>query len=276
MKKTYVIYLSLSICFCLSAPGWVAAGQNESNGIVIAGQVQDEASGPVMPDRKNAVKINLTSLLFSGISVQFERVITPRLSLSAGVNYRPEGQLPFSGFIKNTFIDEDELNARRFLDETMLSYMAITPEIRFYPGSNGAPNGFYIAPYLRYGSWDMVSQIEFDRGDDPPADLRLSGDLSYYGGGLMLGFQRARNRMTVDWWLLGPFIGSVDGNFVARGSENVALTEQEKRDIEQEINEIDTGIIDLSAKIGDDRVDVLIGGGILGIRAIGFTIGFRF
>ena len=268
----------------MSAPGRVVAGETESKGIMIAGQVQDEASGPVqdevsgpvMPDRKNAVKINLTSLLFSGISVQFERVITPRLSLSAGVNYRPEGQLPFAGFIKNTFIDEDELNARRFLDETMFSYMTITPEIRFYPGSKGAPNGFYVAPYFRYGSWDMVSQIEFDRDNDPSVDLSLSGDLSYYGGGLMLGFQRARNRMTVDWWLLGPFIGSIDGSFAARGSDDINLTEQEKRDIEQEINEIDTGILDVSARIGDDRVDMLIGGGILGIRAIGFTIGVRF
>ncbi|MFP4691493.1 MAG: hypothetical protein ACLFMU_06230 [Bacteroidales bacterium] len=273
MKRIFVICLVLLYSF---SPVNASANGVGSNGVIVAGQDRDEASDPVMPERKNVMKINLSSLLFSGVSLQYERVISSRLSVTAGINYRPEGQLPFAGFIKNAFLEEDEVNANRFLDETMFSYMTITPEARFYPGSSGAPHGFYLAPFFRYGSWDMTSQVEFDRGDDPPVDLRMSGDVSYYGGGLMLGFQRTLNRMTVDWWLLGPFIGSVEGNVAARGDGNINLTEQEKRDIEQDVNDIDTGILDVNAKIGDDRVDMLIGGGILGIRAIGFSLGYRF
>ncbi len=276
MKKPIAVCLYfLTIC-CLPAGSLLFAADNASNRVFFSNQFSDEVTAPEMAKHKNVVKINLSSLLVSGVSLQYERIITPRLSVSAGVNFRPEGQLPFAGFIKDAFVDEGEVNAHRFLDETKFSYLTLTPEIRFYPGSKGAPNGFYVAPFFRYGSWDAVSELEFDRDDEPPVDLWLSGDLSYYGGGLMLGFQRARNRITVDWWLLGPFIGSVDGKFAARGSEDIGLTEQEKRDIEKEVNDIDTGILDLTAKVGDDRVDLLVGGGILGIRAVGFTLGFRF
>ncbi len=229
-----------------------------------------------MPDRKNVVKVNIPSLLLSSYSFQVERVVKPKLSLAMGVSYRPEAGLPFTDFVLDNLVEEGDREVRQILEESRFSFKAFTPELRFYPGRRGAPYGLYLAPFIRYAEWDAQTAFDFEPDDGDPVNLRVTGEMSYFAGGVMLGIHRVYKRLTFDWWLLGPFFGSVDGVFTAVSSHGMDISEADRRELESRINDIDFNILDVEARVGENNVDILLGGNMVGIRAAGFTIGFRF
>lgn len=244
---------------------------------VRAGYGFSQGDGQVVPFYDNTLKVNLSSLLLYNFSVQYERVIGPSGSVTLGVNYRPDVGVPFGSFFKRLLEEEEsELDIGRMIDAASMSFLSVTPEFRFYPGSKGAPNGLYLAPFVRYAKWDMVNVFEFTPEDTDPFDVKFDGGLSYLAGGIMIGFQwQIGQRTTFDWWLAGPYIGAVDGSFFARGDQ-FTMSEQDKREFEQEVRDLDLIILDLDAQVKDDGVDVFMDGYILGLRSMGFTIGFRF
>ncbi|HPI55163.1 MAG TPA: hypothetical protein PLU10_10750, partial [Chitinophagaceae bacterium] len=46
--------------------------------------------------KPNIVKLNLTSLAFKNISLQYERVLGKKISVACGVRYMPKGALPLT------------------------------------------------------------------------------------------------------------------------------------------------------------------------------------
>ncbi len=268
MKKTHLPKTSLMVLAII----WfsTALSVNAGNGFSPAG-------GQEGPFYENTLKVNLSSLLLYNFSFQYERVIGPSGSVTLGVNYRPDLGVPFASLFKRVLEDQEaELDLGRMIDAASMSFLSVTPEFRFYPGSKGAPNGLYLAPFVRYAKWDMVNVFEFTPEDTDPFDVKLDGGLSYLAGGIMIGFQwQIGQRTTLDWWLAGPYIGAVDGSFFARGDQ-FEMSEQDKRDLEQEVRDLDLIILDLDARVKDDGVDVFMDGYILGLRTMGFTIGYRF
>ena len=120
--------------------------------------------------QSNALKINLLSPIVKTFNFQFERVISETGSLQIGffyTGYSPEG-ISFNGF-------------------------GVTPEYRVYLGDDAAPDGFFVAPFFRYQTFNMK---DADSGDE--------GTFSSLGGGVIVGRQWIFKEVVTFEAFLGP------------------------------------------------------------------------
>jgi hypothetical protein len=131
--------------------------------------------GNVFAQKQNVFKINIFSPLVRTANFQFEHVLGEKKS----------GQL---GFFYTGFKVSD----------TKFSGFGITPEFRFYPGDKRkAPAGFFVAPFLRYQSFNLKDQVNTDEAT-----------YSSFGGGLILGFQGLIGNVVSLEAFLGPSYNS--------------------------------------------------------------------
>ena len=224
--------------------------------------------------KKNVVKINLVSLVFKNASLQYERVVAPKMSFALGVSIMPKSGLPFAQSLKENFADNDD--AQRAIESTKLSNFSITPEYRFYVGKKGAPIGFYVAPYLRYSKMTFEQLYEFTASNNKVYKPLISGDINNIGGGVMLGSQWALgSNITLDWWIAGGHIGSSSGTLLGKADMS-DMSEADKKQLENDIEAVDIPLYDFDATVRSNEVEVKLKGGSAGIRAFGIALGFRF
>jgi len=99
------------------------------------------------------VKVNILSPLARTFSGFYERKIAPNASVQLG--------LSFTG---------------AELDDVKLNGWSVTPEFRYYAGQKGAMQGFYVAPFMRFGNFEVSDDL-------------AKADLKSIGGGLLVGNQ---------------------------------------------------------------------------------------
>lgn len=227
-----------------------------------------------IPEKKNIIKINLTSLAFKNASIQFERVMSRNTSLALGVSFLPKTGLPFASTLSEKF--GDNADAQRAIETTKLSNFTITPEFRFYVGKKGAPNGFYIAPFARYQHMNFEQVYSYTAGNGKMHYPVIGGKINNFGGGLLFGAQwKLSKNLNFDWWIAGPLYGSSSGNLV--GLDDMSdLSAADRADLENDIESVDLPLTKLDATIGQNRIDVKLSGPYVGIRAFGFALGLRF
>ena len=126
--------------------------------------------------QSNVFKINIFSPIVRTGSVFYERTIAEDKSVQLGAFY--------TGFS---------------IDDTKFSGFGITPEFRKYLSSSSeAPAGFYLAPFLRFQSFNLkIEESDFEE--------EVSGKANYttLGGGLLIG----RQWVFADRCVLDTFIG---------------------------------------------------------------------
>jgi hypothetical protein len=142
-------------------------------------------SGTATYAQQNVIKINILAPIVKTFNVQYERALNDQSSLQLGFFYTgySTGDSKFSGF-------------------------GITPEYRFYLSETAAPQGVYIAPFVRYQSFTI---------EDDVADAEA--DFTAFGGGVILGKQWIfKEKVALDIFL-GPayYSGNVD---VKSGNED--------------------------------------------------------
>ncbi len=114
MKKTFIV---LSAIMILSNANVFAYGYGQ--------------------EKENVVGIHFFSLFYSNIHLKYERVIGENISGVMNVGFMPSHEPP------KLFTEGLDVVPK-------LSGWSLTPEFRYYPGNNnGAPKGFYLAPYMR-------------------------------------------------------------------------------------------------------------------------------
>jgi hypothetical protein len=223
---------------------------------------------------QNVIKLNLSSLALKNASLQYERAFGGRVSFGMGASYMPKTGLPFADALMEQFGHNED--ARRAIETTELSLFTLTPEIRFYTGVNMAPSGFYAAPFVRFTYMELAQVYSFMASDGVRYNPDVEGSLSYISGGLLLGYQfPIGKRFNLDIWIAGPYVGAMSGDFIGidrKANMSTAAKEDLKRDIES----FELPLTTIEATVGSDQVDVVLGGGILGIRALGFALGFKF
>ena len=224
--------------------------------------------------KKNIVKINLTSLVFKNVSLQYERVLGKRSSIALGVSFAPKSDLPFAGTLKDQF--GNNADAKRAIETTELGNFSITPEYRIYLSKKGAPNGFYFAPFVRYNRMTLEQLYSFTASDGRVYNPFITGTINNIGGGFLLGAQWSLGKsVTLDWWIAGPIYGSSNGDFT--GKENMStMSAADKQDLENDIEDVDIPLTKIEATVGNDRVDVKLSGPFVGLRAFGIALGFKF
>lgn len=150
--------------------------------------------------QSNAIKINLLSPVARTFNIAYERALNENGSFQLGFFYTGAkvGDVKIDGF-------------------------GITPEYRVYLSQTPAPNGFYVAPFLRY--------IKFNAEDKTDNSVNKA-EVTQIGGGVVVGRQWVfKERVTFDMFI-GPkyqstdakvtsgqdtFSGSLFNNFGIRG-----------------------------------------------------------
>jgi hypothetical protein len=150
--------------------------------------------------QKTAIKINLLSPVARTLNLAFERAISENGSIQLGFFYT---------------------GAK--VGDTKIDGFGLTPEYRIYLSQSPAPNGFYVAPFLRY--------INF-KAEDKTDNSTNQATVTQFGGGVVVGRQWVfKERVTFDLFI-GPkyqgtdvkvtagtdsFSGSLFNNFGIRG-----------------------------------------------------------
>jgi hypothetical protein len=225
--------------------------------------------------QNNIIKLNVTALFIKNFTFQYERIIKKYLSGAIAVRFMPNGTLPYKNYFYNRFGDDDP-DAQETIDNMKVSNFAITPEVRFYVGKKGFGQGFYIAPSYRFAKFN-ISNIEYIYTDEEDQDntILMSGKLTANYGGFVVGAQWfLGKRITLDWWIFGPLWGIENSNF--SGNSNYPLTEEDKAQIEENVNDLDIPGTSVEVTFPDDySVSLQLHGPIYGV-AFGLAFGFRF
>lgn len=228
--------------------------------------------------QKNAVKVNLSSLLLKNYHIQYERKILPKVSVNLGFRYMPKSGLPLKETLdKYGGLDDPNLELGKF----EMGNTAFTIEPRLYL-SKKTMKGFYIAPYARWASFDLTLPFKYTYTDPNPAigtqtkTALFNGKIKSFSGGLMFGTQfNIAKRLVLDIWWIGGHYGSSSGdlNFVAS-----LPTQQERDAVRNTINNFDPSPFEFKKPIDVNANGAKIesSGPWAGIRAAGVNLGFRF
>ena len=124
-------------------------------------------------DPQNVIKLNFLSPIAQTLNLSYEHTVGTTQSFQLGFYY--------------TGAKSSGVKLRGF---------GITPEYRFYFGEEKpAPDGFYIAPFLRYTNYNLTAN---------DGNTRSTGTLTSFGGGFVVGRQWVfKKRATFDMFV-GP------------------------------------------------------------------------
>lgn len=205
-------------------------------------------------DGNNLVKLSLSSLLFGRYSLEYERVLSKKLSVGLAYSIRPEKALPFKSKVLD-IIDDDEVS--NLLTDFKSSSRSFTPEFRFYLGKKGYGNGFYIAPYAKFSTFNLQTPYFYDVaievGGVPVYDreesIDLEGKVTAFTAGVSFGFNiKVAKGLYLDWRVLGPGYGSAKGDI----SGNMALNQDEQDGLNEQLSNLQESLEDMPLKIKMD------------------------
>jgi len=227
---------------------------------------------------QNIIKLNLVALGAKNISLQYERALTPKVSLALGLGLMPSGHVPLSRTIRDYYldaaVDKDENAVDNFVSDARLSGWSVTPEFRYYFGKR-PQTGFYLAPYLRYSRYSLKWDYTFeDKVAERERPTDLTGTLTMFGGGLMAGAQWHFNKISLDWWILGLAYNSNALHLTARTNLSDKSAE-DKQQLQEDIEGTTINGHHLNATVSNSGVS---GRGNVGLPALrfGLCIGYRF
>ena len=144
-------------------------------------------------DKKNIIKVNLFSPIVRTASIFYEREVSETVSAQLGFFYTGAS-----------------------IDDTEFRGFGITPEVRFYLSDKGTPEGFFIAPFVRYQNFNLTIE---------DADLQIDSeaDLTGIGGGLLIGGQWVfKDVVSLDVWG-GPSYSSVSIDVTSGDEDDFSL-----------------------------------------------------
>ncbi len=209
-------------------------------------------------------------MAFKNISVEYERQVGKKSSVSVNVHTIPFGQLPFQSAFKNL-----ASNSGVQYDQFKLGSFGVVPEFRFYLGKRGNLHGFYIGPFVSISNYKMNLPISYTSGTSTRTGI-FDGKLNAVTGGLQLGAQfNLGKSLTLDWWILGPNYGSANGTL----SLTTALTNQEKTDLQTKLDQLKADAplkVIKSATASNTGATIVAKGPWGGLRGLGFSLGIRF
>lgn len=231
-------------------------------------RAQEQASGLIVEDSKNIVKMNVGALLLNNFSFQYERAIGEKTSVAASIRFAPKAGVPFKSKLEDLIDDED---AWESIKDFKTGNFAITPEVRFYLGKS-VFRGFYIAPFARYATYSASVPFKFDvQGVEQ--EMPLSGDVTALTAGVLFGAQWKLSKLVYfDWWIAGPNYGFSNGSISGKKS----LSQPEQDALRDELEELeDLPLVKSKYTVDANGAKVDFDGPWAGLRA-GLSVGFRF
>jgi hypothetical protein len=228
--------------------------------------VSEKAAG-----KMNVVKVNLPSLVFTNISLIYERIFTQKVTGSLGVRYMPNYKIDLASNIGSIFSNSDTALNGSSANVT-ISNFAITPELRVYLGKR-AGKGFYVGPFARYESFNLNFPFKSTLTSGKIVDVTMKGTMAGISGGVLLGAQFELGSSMVLDIFAGPYIGPKKINIKATGS-SISLTPSEVT----QINDIFTAsgsTLEFNGQATANSIEVTSTNSQPSFRT-GFCLGFRF
>lgn len=229
---------------------------------------------------KQVIKLNLTQLALTNISMQYEFAFHKNFSAALGASYLLPRSIPSQFFTPSA-------NGEGYALPKFGGW-AVTPEIRIYPGKkvkHQAPHGFYLAPYFRYSKYSMTtSYVDKDSTSGKQNTYNVKAAYSGFTAGLMIGSQWIIGKhFSIDWWILGGGYGKAKfmiNSESADGSLNMSPQEQEnlKNDIRTNIGELGSfGNGEVTVETTPNSATATVRGlPMTSIRGFGLVLGFAF
>ena len=163
--------------------------------------IEIKAQETELPQRRNTIKVDLTSHLFfsKAFVFSYELVMKPNQTLVVTAGYQ-EFQ-PFSNFGSNIVVTDDK----------SASGFKFGADYRFYLQKENkyqAPHGVYIGPYLSYLNFSNERNLEVDNNGTPETAI-LNTNINILNIGVQLGYQFViKDRWTIDMVFVGPSVSN--------------------------------------------------------------------
>lgn len=224
--------------------------------------------------KMNMLKVNLTGLPLKNYGFQYERVLSRKFSFLLGYRTMPQGALPMQSTIIDAVANGDAETEQQLKNFT-LGNTAITPEIRLYLSRKGYGRGFYLAPFYRNATFKAGGvEVEYETTPAITSKMQMAGKITGNTFGLQIGAQwNLGKHVCLDWWIIGPHIGTGKGNLT--GTASTPLTVAEQNDLRQELEDLDMPFGDKAVTVNANGARVDITGPFAGVRA-GICIGIKF
>ncbi|KFC24540.1 DUF3575 domain-containing protein [Chryseobacterium sp. FH1] len=221
-------------------------------------------------EKKNLVKMNLTSVVFRNYQFAYERLFTKRFSVQVSYGFIPAGQIPF---VDEVIKDENVENIK-------LGGNNLTIEPRFYLGK-GYGHGFYIAPYYRYSHFNVDNLTYRYTSEDPAFDgekipVSFTGKTNSNNIGLMIGAQwllGRKDNWVLDVWFIGGHYGGASGTITGRSAR--PLTAYEQQQLRDDIADLDISLFKYDVTTNSSGAVIKLDSDWLGVRS-GISFGYRF
>ena len=219
-------------------------------------------------ESKNMGKVNLASFVAKGFGIQYERQVGKRITVALGYSNIPKSNIAFKSFIEKQI---DDPNVK--LGDFKLGTSIFTPEVRYYVGKQGAFHGFYLAPYARFGHYNIEGPVTYTTSTGSRRDLVFTGSLNAATAGLMLGSSfNLHKQLYLDWWIIGASIGGANGNFVAQ----TQLSAVEQQSLRKELESLNVPFTTIKSDVNSNGATISTTGSMVGIRGLGINLGIRF
>jgi hypothetical protein len=184
--------------------------------------------------QKNVVKVGLIGFAFKNLKFQYERVLTPRMSVQISGSFLLNRELD-SRFTDGLLEQDSNTTsvAANYITDSYMKGISVIPELRIYSKKkDGAPKGFYFGPYLKYSKYSIGYSGFFDGSYEA-----TEGSVRSLGLGLSLGahFLIAK-RVSIDWNFIS--IGVNSNKFVMQYTSPggyYAGSQEEINEIEEDI-----------------------------------------
>lgn len=235
MKKNILIFSSVLLGFSLQLTAKSDPFLKEQSPLFIKKKneflvkASEEGNSP-----KQVIKINLSQLAFTSISLQYEYGFHKNFSAALGVSYLLPRNIPSQIFTPSSNGEGYQL--------PKFGGWSVTPEIRIYPGKkvkHKAPHGFYLAPYFRYSKYSMKAEYIDSVSASERHTYDVKATYSGFTAGLMIGSQWLIGKhFSIDWWIIGGGAGKAKLKINATSTDgSLNMSEQEQTNLKNDINE---------------------------------------
>jgi hypothetical protein len=222
--------------------------------------------------QKNAIKVNLSSLVLRNYHIQYERKIVSKLTVNVGFRTMPKGKLPWQDqLVKYAGLDNESIELGRF----QIGNTAFTLEPRIYL-SKKAMKGFYIGPYARWASFDLALPFQVKYNDPAPKSdpVDFTGKVKSFSGGLKIGTQFSiGKRIALDICWIGGHFGSSKGDLNFAGD----LSNSNKRTaVENTLRDFDPSPFKIKYTVTNAGAQIQSDGPWAGFSGLAVSLGIKF
>jgi hypothetical protein len=120
--------------------------------------------------QKNVVKTTPLGFVYGRYNLQYEKILTDYTSASISASYLKPNLLGFDNLIQDFLLIDIK-------DDWSFNGVAIHFDYRLYSKNKPGPQGFYVAPYIRYAGIDLTANLNLSEQSSYISPEDIAGDI---------------------------------------------------------------------------------------------------